>query len=350
MSKRDRDPGDTPPAKGAKSFVSPSKTDAEKCPTCSELAAGQDIMECNWCETRYHSSCLQISSDQCKVLNTITQNVIFLCNDCLQRLPTAFECYVSCVQGEPRLTSIESKLSELQTAETTLCTMVQKLESQLIDHHKSVSDMLSADQSSPSPLSISATNDSSINKISKKLEEFSSDYHSLLSKFDNLPNTPSTTTVEDRNSISSAVSSVINEEKEKSKRKLNLIIHNLAESSKESGDARRQDDISSTSNIFSKYVGHSAKIEKAFRLGKRKDKPRLLKITVSSEQEKSAILRNCTKLRNSDNPDDIKRIFVTPDLTPSEQAANQKLRKALKEKNKQGNFFRIRHGQIVRRN
>jgi len=45
-----------------------------------------------------------------------------------------------------------------------------------------------------------------------------------------------------------------------------------------------------------------------------------------------------------------KKIFVTPDLTPTEQAANQKLRQQLKEKNKQGNFFRIKHGQIVRRN
>ena len=92
------------------------------------------------------------------------------------------------------------------------------------------------------------------------------------------------------------MSSVINEEKEKFKHKLNLIIHNLTESSKESGDARRQEDISSISNILLKYIGISVKVEKAFRIGQWKDKPRLLKITVGSEQEKAAVVRNCTKL------------------------------------------------------
>jgi len=65
----------------------------------------------------------------------------------------------------------------------------------------------------------------------------------------------------------------------------------------------------------------------------------LLKTTVNSEQEKASILWNFTKLHNSGNPSDIKKLFVTPDLTPSEQAANQQLRKELKEKNKEGNFL-----------
>ena len=102
MSKRDRVPGETPPAKEAKKFASPSKMDVEKCPICLEPTVDGDIMECIWCETRHHSSCLQLSSEQCKVLNSIVRNVIFLCNDCIQRLPTAFECYVSCVQSEPK--------------------------------------------------------------------------------------------------------------------------------------------------------------------------------------------------------------------------------------------------------
>ena len=145
------------------------------------------------------------------------------------------------------------------------------------------------------------------------------------------------------------MSTFINEEKEKSKRKLNLIFHNIAESTKEDGVARKQDDISCVSNILQQYLGLSTKIEKAFRLGQRKEKPRLLKVSVSSKQEKAMILRNCIKLRNSDNPAIISKIFITPDLTPIEQAANKKLRDELKEKNRDGNFFRIRNGQIIRR-
>jgi len=73
MSKRDRVPGETPPAKEAKKFALPLKMDVEKCPIRSELAVDDDIMECVWCETRHHSSCLQLSSEQCKVLNTVLE-------------------------------------------------------------------------------------------------------------------------------------------------------------------------------------------------------------------------------------------------------------------------------------
>ena len=44
----------------------------------------------------------------------------------------------------------------------------------------------------------------------------------------------------------------------------------------------------------------SVKIYKAFRLGRRGDKPRLLKVFVASEQEKEVALQNFTKLRNTD--------------------------------------------------
>ena len=49
------------------------------------------------------------------------------------------------------------------------------------------------------------------------------------------------------------------------------------------------------------------------------DKTRLLKVSISCTQEKSSILSKCYKLRNSDNPSSIQKIFVTPDLTPLEQ-------------------------------
>ena len=125
--------GDTPPAKEARQTTSPLKTDIEKCSVCLEPATEGDIIECNCCETLHHCSCLKISSNQCKVLSSIVNNVVFLCNECLQRLPTTFECYVSCVQSEPRLSSIESKLSELQSAENSLSDTIKKIEAQLTD-------------------------------------------------------------------------------------------------------------------------------------------------------------------------------------------------------------------------
>ena len=64
-----------------------------------------------------------------------------------------------------------------------------------------------------------------------------------------------------------------------------------------------------------------------------------MKITVSTERDKAYILKNSPKLRDKGNPEEIQKIFITPDLTPNEQAENKKLRAELKEKNKDGNFF-----------
>ena len=95
-----------------------------------------------------------------------------------------------------------------------------------------------------------------------------------------------------------------------------------------------------------KYIEVTPTISKAIRLGKRKEKSRLLKITVTSESEKATILRNTLKLRKQENPDNIKNIYITPDLTPKEQEANKKLRLEL---NRNGNQYMIKNGKIVQR-
>jgi len=71
------------------------------------------------------------------------------------------------------------------------------------------------------------------------------------------------------------------EENEKSKCKLNLIIHNLSESSKESGDDRKQKDVVVTTKLLDKYMETSAEVVKAFCIGQRK--LRLLKITLNKK-------------------------------------------------------------------
>jgi len=122
--------------------------------------------------------------------------------------------------------------------------------------------------------------------------------------------------------------SFINEEKEKEKRWLNLIIHNIAESTDVYSSARKEHDLNSVDSILKKYLGISTKIEKG------SDKPKLLIISVSSEHDKAKILRTCTKLSQHENSQEIQKLFITPDLTPREQETNKKWRADLKELNK----------------
>ena len=72
-------------------------------------------------------------------------------------------------------------------------------------------------------------------------------------------------------------------------------------------------------------------------------------MTVVSEHEKALLLRNCTKLCDKINPEEVRRIYVTPDLTPKEQQQNKALRSQLAEMNKGGRKYWIKNGKIVQR-
>ena len=98
--------------------------------------------------------------------------------------------------------------------------------------------------------------------------------------------------------IANTVFTVINEERDREKRQLNLIVHNLTESTSDRGETRKSEDIKCSTDIFNNhdYLKAKATVTKAVRLGKKSDKPRLLKVTVDSIETKAFILRNCTNL------------------------------------------------------
>lgn len=149
--------------------------------------------------------------------------------------------------------------------------------------------------------------------------------------------------------IHSTITTILSEEREKEKRQLNLIVHQLTESTKEDPQSRKSEDIDVSSKLIQKYLGTPVTITNAIRLGSKGAKPRLLKISVSSKREKGMILKNCVKLRNKSHPADIQRIYITPDLTPKEQQENKALRSQLLELNKSGKHYKIKNGKVVRR-
>ena len=63
-------------------------------------------------------------------------------------------------------------------------------------------------------------------------------------------------------------------------------------------------------------------------------KPRLLRVALATEHDKSLLLRNCTKLRSKNNPDNVRNVYVTPDLTPREQQQSIALKVKLTKMNK----------------
>jgi len=129
--------------------------------------------------------------------------------------------------------------------------------------------------------------------------------------------------------ISQAVSSVFNEEKEKNKRKLNLILHNIPESNAEIADQWKQHYTDTAMAIINQHQNIPTSISNVIKLGKKienSDKPRLLRITVDSDQAKVKILHNCTKICSFSDPEYLQQVFLTPDQTPKEREANKLLR------------------------
>jgi len=58
---------------------------------------------------------------------------------------------------------------------------------------------------------------------------------------------------------------------------------------------------------------------------KRGDKLKLLKVSVAFESDKVSIIRNCTKLCNTNFLTAIQKVFITPDLVPKEQETSPAL-------------------------
>ena len=188
-------------------------------------------------------------------------------------------------------------------------------------------------------------------RLSQKIDDIEKclkSYHTSLEEME-CSDQPSASQTITTDSVASIAATLVNEEKEKERRQLNLVLHNIEESSSSDGSKRKDEDIQRVKSIFEKYLDVSVSITKAFRIGRKGAKPRLLKIAVSSVEERISVLRNKMKLRGSGNPEDVRKVFVTPDLTPAEQAKNKALRAQLAEMNKEGNNYRIKSGKIVRR-
>jgi len=99
-----------------------------------------------------------------------------------------------------------------------------------------------------------------------------------------------------------------------------LIIHRIPECTSEDALERKEHDIEQVNSVLQDYLKVDVEVKTAMRFGKKDpQKTRLLKVQVSSEKSKKMVLHNTAKLRDHSNQDHIKKIFITPDLTPKQQ-------------------------------
>ena len=143
------------------------------------------------------------------------------------------------------------------------------------------------------------------------------------------------------------VEDVMIEQRERDRRKTNIILHQVVESSEE--DSKKEKDMQTVKEILEEMGVQGAQIHRAFRLGpKRTDgKHRLLLVDVGKQDTRDNILRRAPNLKKSSQ---FSRVFVSEDRTPAEQEAMRNLVREKYElsKNDPAHIYIIRQFRIVK--
>ena len=316
-----------------------------------ELGAESKAIQCDLCGSWKHSQCENVSDEVYENLNAVLGNLnnfVYYCdtNNCISRIKQLlFDFFNRNHQDKSHLDETKVISAVKETVPACFSDLHNELKTKICDITTQMKDIAAHNHQLQEQIKTITT---SMNDLHK--QSYAAAVQPLTST--NLEAVATHPTINPANpdALRNAVSSVINEEKDKQKRRLNLIVHNMTESNADQPQTRKEQDIANFQDILTSQLDVRAHISNAIRLGKKGGpKPRLLKVTVESDEEKAAILRNLKKLRAPSTPEQLKRMFITPDLTPREREANKVLRSELAQRNQSGNQYKIKNGRIVQR-
>jgi len=130
------------------------------------------------------------------------------------------------------------------------------------------------------------------------------------------------------------------EDEEKSKRKVNVIVHGLKEPTATSAAERENEDKDITEELLHMISCDTVSVRQATRLGALPQttdpaaKPRPLRITFESEDSRDYVLKNAKNLRGKEGG--WAKVFLHQDLTPKQREARKKLIQELQDRKKNG--------------
>ena len=141
---------------------------------------------------------------------------------------------------------------------------------------------------------------------------------------------------------------IVDEYKDRERRKLNLIFHKIPEPSSTDTAQRREDDKKFVFNVVKEIDVKDVDNITNVRLGQfSESRVRLLKVEVGNLTLRRSILANAKKLRNA-NSEQLRKIYITPDLSYQERMHQKNLRSELQRRKDSGESnLVIRRGQIV---
>ena len=151
--------------------------------------------------------------------------------------------------------------------------------------------------------------------------------------------------------VSQEMEKHLEEMEERSKRKNNIVLYNVPESTKEDSKERQTDDLVKCCDLFEGSLKVSdIRIEGVIRMGKKENgRKRPLLVKLANEREKKSILANAKNLKGEENPWK-KRVGISKDMTKKERDQDIKAREELKAKRAAGDqTWYIKNGKLQKR-
>ena len=224
--------------------------------------ANDDVLECTWCEGRLHGKCVKLSKEQCIILGNTIRNVVFFCTPCLETLPTALKFHDGLSSMNSRVTSIENSINETQHTENHLSTVSEEVKQFSKQHHEVVSQM--SDLTARINQLVSHNN-----KIQNQIEDINTAIHkksiaevAQQSVSEVNANSPTS----EIPSISTTLT-ILDELADRERRRKNLIVYNMPESSDSQSDQQKFKELCST--VFINVM--TINLSKTVRLGRKTD-------------------------------------------------------------------------------
>ena len=136
------------------------------------------------------------------------------------------------------------------------------------------------------------------------------------------------------------------EREEKERKKNNLLMYNIKESTGEQG---KEEDEQQCEQLIAQTKTEQFKIVNVLRMGKvQQGKNRPLLVKLENSQMKYNILRNANNLNNTQQQQWIKKVSISKDKTIKEKEASKRLYEQLKQKRDDGEEGRyIRDGKLL---
>ena len=324
---------------------------------CGKELEGVDCVCCDVCQNWFHPACQKLSLS---AFSAVCEYEFFwTCDVCRIKLPDIIEAGRNAINMNNKIDEVSEKINkhqemmkeQLEVVTTLLMTQkaVQEDSSQKISKFEKNMEEVSAAMASETvgkkkfETSFKKMVKDEVKCVKDEVTEvvmtFGKEWKEGKLKSSETESSPRHAT---------DVARSVRECMEQEKRKKNLVVHNLeeAESDKSLTEKFAHDKLA-FQDMCKKTMKLSTRVERTYRIGKpRENRPRLLVVVMEDEATKWEVLGMAKRLRDFD---DYNNIYVTPDLTPEEQAKDKALRAELKKRREDGEAVEIRRGRIVSR-